>query len=280
VVLVDGHDLCDRRPLLPAGIRPDDSEPTLFVRRNRQRPDVEFDQLQARGISWTYYSSEALPFLPLPDYFAHIRNDPAMAGRIAPTNQLKSDIESGNLAQVVYLDTEFDPFISEHPPENVTIGELWTQDIVRSIEVSPIWNSTAIFLTYDESGGYYDHLAPPQVDPWGYGFRVPMIVISPYAKRAHVDSDVMDHTSIMKFIASNWGLPSLTVREGGANDLFSAFNFPLVVNRTPVLQLSTATDFGGAASGGTGGSAIVVTRTTAVVSKSRSEFPAGGGVHP
>jgi phospholipase C len=197
-----------------------------------------FDQLRARGISWTYYSSESLPFLPLPEYFAHIRNDPAMAGRIAPTTQLKSDIESGSLAQVVYHDTEFDPFISEHPPENVTVGERWTQDIVQSIEASPIWNSTAIFLTFDEAGGYYDHVPPPQVDRWGYGFRVPMIVISPFAKRANVDSDLMDHTSIMKFIATNWALPILTARESRANDLLAAFAFPPIATQTSPTQLS------------------------------------------
>ncbi len=184
-----------------------------------------FDQLAMRRISWTYYSSEALPFAPLPDYFAHIRNDPAMSSRIAPTTQLQSDIESGRLAQVVYVDTEFDPFISEHPPENVTIGEQWTEAIVQSIEASTIWNSTAVFVTWDESGGYYDNVPPPQVDAWGYGFRVPLIVISQFAKRAFVDHDILDHTSIMKFIAKNWGLPSLTAREARAGDLFSAFTF-------------------------------------------------------
>lgn len=187
--------------------------------------ETVFDQLQARGISWTYYSSEVLPFLPLPDYFAHIRNNPAMANRIVPTTRVKADIESGTLAQVVYLDTEYDPFISEHPPENVTIGDLWTQDVVQSIEASPLWNSTAIFLTYDESGGYYDHVAPPQVDAWGYGFRVPMIVISPYAKRGFVDHDIMDHTSILKFIEDNWGLASLSEREADAHNFYSAFAF-------------------------------------------------------
>jgi phospholipase C len=187
--------------------------------------ETVFDQLQARGISWTYYSSEVLPFLPLPLYLPHIRNSPSMAKRIVPVSQLASDINAGRLAQVVYVDTEYDPFISEHPPESVTIGEEWAEGIVRSVAQSPVWNSTAVFITWDESGGYYDHVPPPQVDTWGYGFRVPLLVISPFAKRGFVDHEIADHASIMRFIADNWALPLLTPRESHAANLFAAFNF-------------------------------------------------------
>ena len=96
---------------------------------------------------------------------------------------------------------------------------------IRAIQASPAWPSTAILLTWDESGGFYDHVPPPQVDESGYGFRVPMIVISPLAKRGWIDHDVMDHTSILKFIADNWRLPALTAREARANNMHSAFDF-------------------------------------------------------
>jgi len=123
------------------------------------------------------------------------------------------------------VDPEDDPLVSEHPPENVSEGEAWTMKIIRSIAKLPQWNTTAILLTWDESGGYYDHVPPPQVDEWGYGFRVPMIVISPYAKPGYVDHETMDHTSILKFIATNWALPFLTERVAQAGDLRSAFTF-------------------------------------------------------
>src|SRR5438034_1008190 len=100
-----------------------------------------------------------------------------------------------------------------------------TMALMDAIMSSSSWSSTAIFLTWDESGGFYDHAPPPQVDHWGYGFRVPMIVVSPYARRGFVDHDTMDHTSILKFIADNWQLPYLTEREARAGNLTTAFEF-------------------------------------------------------
>ena len=83
-----------------------------------------------------------------------------------------------------------------------------------------------ILLTWDESGGFYDHVPPPQVDPYGLGFRVPAIVISPYARRGFIDHDVMDHTSTLRFIEANWNLAALNARVAGSNDMSGAFSFP------------------------------------------------------
>src|SRR5436309_9747760 len=127
--------------------------------------------------------------------------------------------------QVAYVDPEFDPEISEHPTANVTFGEAWTMQIVGAIMKGTQWSRTAIFLVWDESGGFYDHVAPPQVDEWGYGFRVPLLVISPFTRRGWIDHIVMDHTSLMKFIADNWGLPYLTDREAQAGSPLGAFVF-------------------------------------------------------
>ena len=140
-------------------------------------------------------------------------------------DELSKDLSSGNLAQVVYVDPSEHFLISEHPPEDVTVGEAWTKTLMDAIMSSSSWSSTAIFLTWDEAGGFYDHAPPPQVDHWGYGFRVPMIVVSPYAKRGFVDHDTMDHTSILKFIADNWQLPYLNEREARAGNLTTAFEF-------------------------------------------------------
>lgn len=189
-----------------------------------------FDQLQARGISWRYYYSTSLLFDPTPLYVAHIAANASMAANLVPLSHLAGDIMAGNLPSVTYIDPSSELpgalAINEHPPGDVTTGEAWTLGIVASLMASPMWNTSALLITYDESGGFYDHVPPPQVDEWGYGFRVPMIVVSPFAKRSFVDHGAMDHTSILKLIAANWNLPSLTPREANASDMLSAFSFP------------------------------------------------------
>jgi len=148
-----------------------------------------------------------------------------MASKVVAMNQLLPDVVRGVFPQVVFVDTEFDPDISEHPVSSVTAGEEWTIQIVGAIMASPQWSSTAIFLVWDESGGFYDHVAPPQVDNWGYGFRVPLLLISPFAKRGWIDHTLMDHTSLMRFIADNWNMPYLTDREAQAGSPSNAFVF-------------------------------------------------------
>src|SRR6266566_2406949 len=146
-----------------------------------------FGQLQARGISWRYYYSPG-PFVgPLPSYFPEIRSRPEMMAQLVPMDRLFGDLSDGDLAQVTYIDPSEDFLISEHPPEQVTVGESWTKGVIDMIMSSSAWNTTAIFLTMDESGGFYDHVTPPQVAGWGYGFRIPKIVVSPYAHPGFVD---------------------------------------------------------------------------------------------
>jgi len=189
-----------------------------------------FDQLQAHGISWRYYGDASLLSKPMPLYVPHIASNATLASHVVPLAQLSVDIATGNLPSVTYVDPkgELPSQLerSEHPPGDVTVGEAWTAGVIGGLMASPIWATSAILLTWDESGGFYDHVPPPQVDDMGYGFRVPMIVVSPFAKRHFVDHEVMDHTSILKLIATNWGLPPLTAREANAGDLLSAFSFP------------------------------------------------------
>ena len=87
------------------------------------------------------------------------------------------------------------------------------------------WGNTAIFLTWDDYGGFYDHVPPPEIDAYGYGPRVPMIVISPYAKADFVSHYTYDFTSVLKFIEERWGLPHLTARDDRANDMLDCFDF-------------------------------------------------------
>jgi phospholipase C len=90
---------------------------------------------------------------------------------------------------------------------------------------SSAWSSSAFLLTYDDWGGWYDHVYPPQVDKDGYGPRVPAIMVSPFAKKGYIDSTLLDFTSVLKFIGVNWGIPPLAERDANANDLTSAFDF-------------------------------------------------------
>jgi phospholipase C len=99
---------------------------------------------------------------------------------------------------------------------------------------SETWKSSAFIWTYDDWGGWYDHVAPPSVDDFGYGFRVPALLVSPYAKRGYVDSTVHDYTSIMSLIERNWGLEPVAERDANANSLVDAFDFSQPA-RDPVL---------------------------------------------
>jgi len=133
-----------------------------------------------------------------------------------------SDIDNGTLPAVAWVYAERS--LSDHPPEN-TEGEKWVGSLLDTIRASDYWESTAIFLTWDDWGGWYDHVAPPQVDGFGFGFRVPLLIISPYAKHGFIDHTLSDFTSILKFIEVVYSLPSLTKRDASANSLMEAFDF-------------------------------------------------------
>jgi acid phosphatase len=104
-------------------------------------------------------------------------------------------------------------------------GEKHVMDLVRAVQESANWKDTAIIITYDEYGGFWDHVAPPKTDRWGPGARVPAIVISPFAKRGFVDKTIYDTTSILATIEHRWGLEPLATRDANANDLKNAFDF-------------------------------------------------------
>src|SRR5207244_12524061 len=146
-----------------------------------------FVQLQGRGISWRYYYSPGLVVRPLPAYFPEIASHSDMMAQLVPMDELTTDLSTGNLAQVTYVDPSEDSFVSEHPPGGVAVGQAWTKDVIDRIMSSPAWKTTAIFLTLDESGGFYDHVPPPQVVERGDGFRVAMLEVSPYGRHGCVE---------------------------------------------------------------------------------------------
>src|SRR5215208_8196535 len=109
--------------------------------------------------------------------------------------------------------------------------------MLHTLMQSDAWERSAFFITYDDWGGWYDHVPPPQIDERGYGFRVPSLLVSPYARNGHIDHTLLDHTSILKFIEENWNIPPLAERDAKANNFSSAFDFTM--NPRPAVFVST-----------------------------------------
>jgi phospholipase C len=187
---------------------------------------VIMDELNGRGITWKYYSGRANDSgrfnAILPD-FASLQTNASWLENLAPSNAFTSDIRNGTLPNVTWVMPTASQ--DEEPPHNITAGEHYVVSTINTIMQSKYWNSTAIFVTWDDWGGWYDHVAPPQVDSLGLGFRVPCLVISPYAKQGYVDHTQGDFTSILKFIETTYSLPPLTGRDAAASSMLEAFNF-------------------------------------------------------
>lgn len=178
-----------------------------------------FAQLDAEGISWKVYG-----FTQWYERFSYVKETPSARARFAPGSEFASDLAAGRLSDVTWIIGA--PGGDEHPPENVQAGQNSVADeVLNALGASPYWPSAAIFVTWDDYGGFYDHVAPPEVDGFGYGFRVPCLVVSPYAREGYVDHIVNDHTSILRFIEDRYGLAALSSRDAAANGLAEAFDF-------------------------------------------------------
>lgn len=186
------------------------------------------DQLDSRGVSWKYYNGnkddykEAGYWNPLPA-FTSFKNNPSRLNNLAPNSQFLVDLAKGNLAQVTWVIPTEDE--SDHPTADVGVGQKYLVSTINAIMQSKFWPSTAIFVTWDDYGGWYDHVAPPQVDAYGLGFRVPSLIISPYARAGLIDHMQSEFTSILKFIQTVHNLPPLTQRDAMASNMFEAFDF-------------------------------------------------------
>jgi phospholipase C len=178
-----------------------------------------FQQLDQKGITWNVYSSSKWM-----QSFAYVRQTPAARARFKAPSAFASDLGAGALADVSWIIGAAAG--DEHPPANIQTGEAGVADgVINALGRSPLWPSVAVFVTWDCYGGFYDHVPPPQVDAFGYGFRVPCLVVSPYARPAFIDHTVNDHTSILKFIETRYGLNPLTSRDAQANAFLEAFDF-------------------------------------------------------
>jgi phospholipase C len=168
---------------------------------------ILLDVLQSHGITFKGYDlglGAAQAGLNAPLLFAKWVNDPRLT---RPESELYRDLRNGTLPQVSFLAPGV--LNCEHPPAPVPWGEQKMSQVLGALFHSPVWASTAFFLTYDEGGGFFDHVAPPQFDAYGAGIRVPTLVVSPFAKRGHVEGTQYEHSSILKFIEFVFGLPTL-----------------------------------------------------------------------
>jgi len=184
------------------------------------------DLAEKAGISWRYYApskGEGGYIWSALDAIRHIRNSSLWTTNVAKYTQFATDAANGNLPQVSWLVPNGPT--SEHPPNSVCQGENWTVQQINAVMQGPDWNSSAIFLTWDDFGGFYDHVPPPGLDQFGLGPRVPMMVISPYAKHGYVSHVQYEFASVLKQIEEWFVLPNLGTRDAIANDFSDAFDF-------------------------------------------------------
>jgi len=182
------------------------------------------DLLDDHNISWKCYnlgtgmgSTPEVEFINALPFFKRWFKDKRLYYR---ETDYYNDLKEGSLPQVTYLIS--DAFSSEHPPLNIVSGEKKMAKVINALIQSSLWTSSVFFLTYDEGGGFFDHVPPPQFDAYGPGMRVPTLVISPWVKRGYVSGHLYEHNSLMKFLERRFRLPTLA----SANHLFD--------NSTPV----------------------------------------------
>ncbi|HTZ98080.1 MAG TPA: alkaline phosphatase family protein [Terriglobales bacterium] len=183
------------------------------------------DSLQNAGISWRFYApsqGESGYHFSTLDAINHIRNT-ELWQNVVPTSNFISDAVTGDLPAVSWI-VIGDPD-SEHPPNSTCVGENWSVAQVNAVMQGPDWDSSAIIIIWDDFGGFYDHVAPPVVDGFGLGIRVPALVISPWVYPGYVSHTQYEFSSVLKTIEEAFGLAPLTQRDAQANDLFDSFNF-------------------------------------------------------
>jgi len=237
VIDSSGHEFCSAYPCF--------DHPTLS------------DELDASGISWRYYTPSVGSIWTGPNAIRHICKPQVYNGHlvctgtawsnvIIPQTKVLTDTANNNLPAVSWVIPSGQA--SDHPVSNNGTGPSWVASIVNAIGNSSYWANTAIIITWDDWGGWYDHVPPPQVrvdcSEWGcgyvYGFRVPLIVISPYAKPGYISHVNHDFGSILKFVEETYGLASLGYADALADDLSDCFNF----NQNPLPFHTIAASFG------------------------------------
>jgi phospholipase C len=205
-----------------------------------------FDYLNERNIEWKFYYST----VPTIGIILEKLNGYLQQKRLVPIAEFHTDAAAGTLPQVAFVDPDgvsTPDYLhnDEHPPALMELGQKWLGEIVDSLVRSDRWDRSAMFITYDEHGGLYDHVPPPHACPPDerfedpavrfdrYGVRVPFHVISPFAKKGFVSHRTYDHTSILRFIEARFMLPSLTARDANAEAPWDMFDFKKHASKRP-----------------------------------------------
>jgi phospholipase C len=211
---------------------------TAYLSGNNDIPTI-FDKLEAKGISWKFYVQNYDPsinyrnlnelgnrasqvlWVPLLTMDRFLDN-PLLSKHIVDLSEYFVDLKNGTLPSVAYITPSG---ASEHPPGSLQSGQRFVKTLIQELMRSPYWDSSAFLWSYDDWGGWYDHVVPPQVDSIGYGFRVPALMVSAYARKGYIDSTQLDFSSDLKFIEQNWNIQPLAARDAQSNSILEAFDF-------------------------------------------------------
>jgi len=212
-----------------------------------------FDLLQAAGVPWKFYvqnydptityrtlphlknanrASQAVwcPLLDIPRFL----DNPALRSHIVGLSQYYSDLRDGTLPAVAYIAPSG---ASEHPPGSLATGQRFVHGLVNALMMSRSWDSSAFVQAYDDWGGWYDHVLPPTRSGHTDGFRVPAMLISPYARQHYIDHTSLDFTSLLKFTEQNWHLRPLTQLDASAGSMMAAFDFGQPPRKPEIIPL-------------------------------------------
>jgi phospholipase C len=211
-----------------------------------------FERLSDKGIDWLNYAA-AFPLGATPELFPAIDTTLESTHR-RPFDRFFTDAASGALPGFSFLDENYNTQ-SEENPQNIVVGEAMLARVVHALGDGPGWRRSLLIVTYDEHGGYYDHVPPPValapdslppvVAPGEstydgfkrYGIRVPGLIVSPYARQGHVSHVIFDHTSVLAFVERKWNLPAMTYRDANANDLTDLVDLNALAARRPTFPV-------------------------------------------
>src|SRR5712671_1016289 len=230
-----------------------------------------FDALQKAGISWKVYATDygknggdPTTYLTM---FAPYAPPNQLPSNVVPATQFVTDAQNGTLPQVAMIEGGYNSGLDEHPKNNVQTGAAYVESLINGLMGSQSWKDTVFILTYDEGGGFYDHVPPKAaVNPDGIapkdlpptdicakgkgancnfdstGYRGPLIVVAPFTRINYVSHTAADDTAILKFIETRFNLPSLTKRDAAHMDMTELFDFkgvPWATAPTPPSQVTT-----------------------------------------
>lgn len=234
-------------------------EPTSSTGGQLGVPTI-FDLLQNAGISWKIYYSDTIGSSPDSYFFNFSSSAKLAAGHLLPVTQYYTDLQNGTLPQVAFIEGGYEFGLDEHPLNSVQDGSRYVSKLMNALMASSSWSDSVFFLTWDEAGAMYDHVSPmlpvpspdgikptdylpgdicsddagnPACDFTRTGFRLPVLVISPFTKPHYVSHTPMDYTAILKFIEERFGLPNLTKRDAAQPSMDEFFDYANAPNLMP-----------------------------------------------